>query len=224
MSWILPEGISTFAADIDLIYYWILVITGIVFVVVEGGLLWFVIKYRARPGRTAYYIQGNTKAEIIWSAIPAVTVVFIGLWSAIIWDDIKGRDSVPEGSLAYDVRAEQFEWHFTHAGVDGTLGTADDFQLRNQLHVPVNQPVVLNATAEDVIHAFFVPALRVKQDIVPGLGAVIWFEATSTGEYEIACAELCGMGHYRMRAMLTIHTQEEYSQWLASQSPVATAE
>ncbi len=224
MSWILPPSASTFAAQIDFIYYVILVITGIAFVVVEAGLIWFVIKYRARPGRKAYYTHGNITAEIVWTTIPAVTVVMIGLMSGGLWKEIKGRDSVPPDAIPFGVKAEQFEWTFTYRGLDGELGTADDFSLRNQLHIPVNQPVALSITSEDVIHAFFVPAFRVKQDIVPGLGATIWFEATETGDFEIACAELCGLGHYRMRAMVTVHSAEDYQQWVTSQTTVALAE
>lgn len=224
MSWILPPSASTFAAQIDFIYYVILVITGIAFVVVEVGLIWFVIKYRARPGRKAYYTHGNTTAEIVWTTIPAVTVVIIGLMSGGVWKEIKGRDSVPPDAIPFAVKAEQFEWTFTYRGLDAELGTADDFTLRNQLHIPVNQPVGLSITSEDVIHSFFVPAFRVKQDIVPGLGATVWFEATETGDFEIACAELCGLGHYRMRAMLTVHSAEDYQQWVTSQTTVALVE
>ena len=221
MSWILPSGASTFAGDIDFLYYLILVITGIAFVVVEVGLIVFLIKYRARPGRKAEYIVGSTKAEIIWTAVPAVTLVVIGLMSGGVWNTIKGRNSVPADAIPYGLHAQQFEWNITYRGPDGQLGTADDFVVRNQLHIPVNQPVVMQMTAEDVIHSFFVPAFRVKLDAMPGMTINVWFEATETGEYEIACAELCGLGHYRMRAMVTVHTVDDYQQWLAGQAAAA---
>lgn len=218
MGWILPEGFSTFAGEIDFLYYVILVITGIAFVVVEAGLVVFLVKYRQRPGRKAHYTHGNNTAEVVWTAIPAVTVVIIGLMSGGVWDRVKGRDSAPAGSIPYAVEGRQFEWNVTYAGMDGQLGTGDDFTVRNQLHIPVNQPVVLQLTAEDVIHSFFVPVFRVKQDAVPGMNIPVWFEATQTGEFEIACAELCGLGHYRMRAMVTVHTAEEFQRWVAEQS------
>ncbi len=218
MSWILPSSASTFAGEIDFLYYLILVITGIAFVVVEVGLIVFLIKYRARPGRKAEYIVGSTKAEIIWTAVPAVTLVVIGLMSGGVWNTIKGRNSVPADAIPYGLHAQQFEWNITYRGPDGQLGTGDDFTLRNQLHIPVNQPVVMQMTAEDVIHSFFVPAFRVKQDAMPGMTINVWFQATETGEYEIACAELCGLGHYRMRAMVTVHSADDYQQWLASQA------
>jgi cytochrome c oxidase subunit 2 len=119
------------------------------------------------------------------------------------------------------LHAQQFEWTVTYRGPDGQLGTADDFTLRNQLHIPVNQPVVMRMTAEDVIHSFFVPAFRLKQDAVPGMTINVWFQATETGEYELACAELCGLGHYRMRAMVTVHSVDDYQRWLADQASAA---
>ena len=221
MSWILPSGASTFAGEIDFLYYLILVITGIAFVIVEVGLIVFLIKYRARPGRKAEYIEGSTKAEIVWTAVPAVTVVIIGLMSGGVWNTIKGRNSVPADAIPYGLHAQQFEWNITYRGPDGQLGTADDFTVRNQLHIPVNQPVVMRMTAEDVIHSFFVPAFRVKQDAVPGMTINVWFEATETGEYELACAELCGLGHYRMRAIVTVHSADDYRQWLADRAAAA---
>ena len=221
MSWILPSSASTFAGEIDFLYYLILVITGIAFVVVEVGLIVFMIKYRARPGRKAEYIEGSTKAEIIWTTVPAVTLVIIGLMSGGVWNTIKGRNSVPADAIPYGLHAQQFEWNITYRGPDGQLGTADDFVIRNQLHIPVNQPVVMRMTAEDVIHSFFVPAFRVKQDAVPGMTINVWFEATETGQYELACAELCGLGHYRMRAMVTVHSVDDYQQWLADQAAAA---
>ncbi len=92
---------------------------------------------------------------------------------------------------------------------------------RNQLHIPVNRPVELQLIAEDVIHSFFVPAFRVKQDAVPGMDINVWFEATEVGEYEIACAELCGLGHYRMRARVIVHSAEDYQQWLSDRTAAA---
>lgn len=218
MNWLLPPGASTFAADIDRLYYLILVITGIAFVVVEGGLLWFLIKYRARPGRKAHYTHGSLKAEVLWTAVTAVTVIVLGLMSGGVWDRIKGADSVPDGALPLAVLAKQFEWHVTYPGPDGRLGSPDDFTIRNQMHIPVNRPVSVRLTAEDVIHSFNVPAFRLKQDAVPGMEIVAWFEATEPGDYELGCAELCGLGHYKMRAVVTVHTAEDYERWLSERS------
>jgi cytochrome c oxidase subunit 2 len=221
LSWMLPPGASTFTGDIDPIYYTILVITGIAFVVVEVVLIWFLIKYRGRPGRKALYYHGNNRAEIIWTSVTALVVVILGLMSAPKWDKIKGHSSIPADALPYGVHAKQFEWIVTYPGADGKVGTADDFTVRSQLHVPVGRPIVATLTSEDAIHSFFVPAFRIKQDAVPGMEIKVWFQPTKPGEYELGCAELCGLGHYRMRAVVTVHTQEDYDRWLRERQALA---
>jgi cytochrome c oxidase subunit 2 len=224
MSWWLPPAASTFAGPIDGLFVAILVITGIALVIVEVGLVWFVVKYRGREGRKAYYTHGSTRAEVIWTAIPTVTVVALGIVSNYHWVRIKGRDAVPPNAYPVTIHGKQFEWQMTYAGLDGHAGTADDFTVRNQLHIPVNQPVVVHLTSEDVIHSFFVPEFRVKQDAVPGVTINVWFQATKTGEYEIGCAELCGQGHYRMRARVFVHTPDEFNAWVAAQAAGGSAE
>jgi cytochrome c oxidase subunit 2 len=217
MHWLPPQA-STFASEIDFMFWVILVITGIAFVIVEVGLLWFVIRYRHRPDRRAYYTHGSKTAEIIWTAIPAATVIVLGVWSGRVWGEIKRRDRLPANAVRVAIAAKQFEWNVTYAGADGVLGTPDDFTVRNQLHVPVDRPVVVDLTAEDAIHSFFVPVFRLKQDAVPGMRIPVWFEATQVGEYEIACAELCGLGHYRMRGMVHVHTQEDFDRWMLARA------
>ncbi len=180
-------------------------------------------KYRGRPGRKGHYTHGNAKAEVVWTAIPAVTVVALGLVSNHYWKEIKGRDSIPADAYPIAIHAKQFEWQVTYPGPDGQLGTADDFTVRNQLHVPVGRNIVVVLTSEDVIHSFWVPVLRVKQDAVPGLTIRAWFQATVPGQYELGCAELCGMGHYRMRARVFIHTQAEYDAWAHQQAQGGTS-
>jgi len=126
-------------------------------------------------------------------------MVALGLISNHYWVKIKGRHSVPANAYPIAIHAKQFEWQVTYPGADGQLGTSDDFTVRNQLHVPVGRPVVVHLSSEDVIHSFFVPVFRVKQDAVPGMDINAWFQATVPGTYELGCAELCGLGHYRMR-------------------------
>src|SRR6266566_4831902 len=158
--------------------------------------------------------QDFTLAEVIWTTIPAVTMVALGLISNHYWVRIKGRNSVPANAYPIAIHAKQFEWQVTYPGADGQLGTPDDFTVRNQLHVPVGRPVVVHLSSEDVIHSFFVPVFRVKQDAVPGMDINAWFQATVPGTYELGCAELCGLGHYRMRAQVVVHTQEDYDAWM----------
>ncbi len=225
MNWWFPSNASSVGADIDTLFFMILYVTAATFFIVEIGLVVFMIKYRRREGRKAEYIEGSTKAEIIWTAIPAVGAVLLGLVSQPLWVRIKAQ--VPEGATVYDVTGKQFEWHIRYPGPDGRLETDDDIFKRNEMRVIVNRDYVLQLHAEDVIHSFFVPAFRVKQDAVPGLEHNrAWFRATRTGEFEIACAELCGLGHYRMRARVIVQTAAEFAAWQASQvtpaAPVAT--
>lgn len=217
MGW-LPEAVSTYATDIDRIFYVILVVTGVVFVGVEAAILYLIVRYRGREGRKAEYIEGSTKAEVIWTVTPAVFIIGLAVASYSVWPSVKDPNRFPTDALEVAVEASQFEWNVSYPGPDGRLGSADDFTSRNQLNVPVNRPVIVHLTSEDVIHSFFVPQFRIKQDAIPGKSIRLWFEATEPGEYELACAELCGLGHYRMRARIVVLTQDEYGAWLAEQA------
>jgi cytochrome c oxidase subunit II len=223
MSWLLPPHASSYAGDIDWLYYLILIITGLAFFIVEIGLIWFIIKYRARPGSKALYHHGFAKAEWIWTTVTAVVVVVIGLLSAGVWDRIKGRDSVPANATPIGIHAKQFEWLIRYPGADGQLGSGDDMEIRNQLHLEVNKPVVAELTSEDAIHSFFIPAFRIKQDAVPGMKIRVWFQPTDTGTFELACAELCGLGHYRMRAVATVHPEGQLQRRLDERGRAAAA-
>ena len=216
MSWWLPVQASSFAPQIDGMFTAILIITGIAFVIVESGLIWFVFKYRERPGRKAYYTHGNINAEYVWTAVPAVVCVGLALVSNHYWKEMKGRNSVPSDAYPIKVHAKQFEWLFTYPGPDRQLGTDDDIvEVRNKLHVPVGKPIVLDEESEDVIHSVFVPAFRLRQDAVPGMQIRAWFIATRPGVYDLGCSQLCGMGHYKMHAKVTVQSQAEFDAWLA---------
>lgn len=216
--WWFPESISTYGRKIDELFYWILWVTGIVFVGVQATLIVFLFRYRARPGIKATYTHGNNRLEIIWTAIPAVILVFLTIFSQKLWSEIKGVP--PASALPIEIQAEQFAWNVRYAGPDGKFGTPDDIKTINQLHIPVGKPVRVRLTSigkdnkHPVIHSFFLPELRLKQDVVPGLAIDVWFEATRTGKYEIACSQFCGIGHYRMRGFLSIHSQEGFEAWL----------
>lgn len=216
----LPEGVSSYAGTIDGLFRLILWITGIIFLIVEALLLWFVFHYRHREGRRAHYTHGNNRVEVVWTIVPAVICVVLALLSRRSWADIKQR--MPEGAMQIEVTGEQFAWNIRYPGPDGKFGTADDVVTLNQLHFPVGRPVVATLRSKDVIHSFFLPEFRVKQDAVPGMSTRIWFDATRTGHWEIACAELCGLGHYRMKGFVTVETPEEFEKWLAAQ-PAQTA-
>ena len=223
MNWSLPENVSTFGAQVDSIYYLILGITAVIFFAVEALLVYFIIRYRHKEGRKAAYIHGNTRAEVIWTLIPFLIVLFLAFRSRAVWMEVKDPGRVPPGALELRVSAKQFEWNVTYPGLDEQLGTADDFVRRGQLRIPVNRPVRVTLASEDVIHSFFLPEFRVKQDAVPGMEIPVWFQATRTGEFTLGCAELCGLGHYRMRGTVTVHTAEEFDAWQREQSQAGLA-
>lgn len=212
----LIENISTFGAEIDLMYFVVLAFTGVAFILVEGILIYLLIRYRHREGRRAQYTHGNQRVEIMWTLIPGLLLVALAIYQYGAWTRIK-IDRPPEAdSLVMSLEAQQFEWYPIYPGPDGELGTGDDIEAPvNSIHVPVNKPVIIHLTARDVLHSFFVPVLRVKQDAVPGTIIPVWFEATKTGQYEVVCAELCGLGHYRMRGQLTVESETDFEGWLA---------
>lgn len=225
-SWMLPESASSFGPEIDSIYYLILVITGVIFVLTELALVWFLFRYRRREGHEAQYSHGNKTAEIVWTAIPFVLVLFIAFKSNEVWLQVKQADrnpAVTESALPLRVVAKQFEWLVTYPGPDEELDTDDDYEVRNQVHVPVGRPIRIDLESEDVIHSFFIPAFRVKQDAVPGMTIPVWFQATEPGDYTLACAELCGLGHYRMRASVTVHEAEAFEAWMDEETGAGAA-
>lgn len=222
--WLLPEPVSTFGSEIDSIYYLILVITAVIFVLVEVALVVFMVKYRHREGRRAEYSHGNTRLEVVWTVVPFVLVMVIAWMSMRVWLEAKvANGHAPADALTLRVTAKQFEWNVTYPGPDEKLDTADDFVKTNQLHVPVGRAVRIELSSEDVIHSFFLPDFRVKQDAVPGMTIGVWFEPTTAGEYELACAELCGLGHYSMNASVTVHETGAFESWVSEEGVQAPA-
>ena len=213
LSW-LPENASASGQEIDALFYVIYYITGAVFLLVSGTLLVFLVRYRHRPGRPARYSHGNTTLEMVWTVIPALILVILTIVSIPAWNRIKMQ--TPATDLVIRVTGKQFNWEILYPGPDGAFGTADDLELSNEMHVPTGKPVILRIRSKDVIHSFFVPNLRFKQDAVPGREITAWFEASRPGKYETPCAELCGFGHSGMKGW---HTPEEYANWVKEQWP-----
>jgi len=217
MDW-LPEDVSTFGPNIDRLFYLIYYITGFTFVLVTVVLLAFLVMYRHRDdGRRATYTHGNSTLEIIWTIVPALILVMLAFMSKSQWDAIK--KNAPPGDVIVRVTAKQFNWEVEYPGPDGKLGTEDDKKVDNDLHVPVNKVVRVLLHSKDVIHSFFLPNLRLKQDALPGREIVVWFEATKPGKYEMPCAELCGFGHSGMKGMLYVHDAADYETWKKEQWP-----
>jgi cytochrome c oxidase subunit 2 len=219
-----PENISTFGGDIDRVFALIYYIVGFWFLLTEAALLYAILRYRRRPGRAASYFRGDRLSELAWVLVPVAIVLALDLGidaaSGPVWAHIK--EQRPAGGVQVRVTGKQFNWEFTYPGPDDKFDTADDLTLENELHVPVGQNVQLTLGSKDVIHSFFIPNVRLKQDVLPGRTIKGWFNATKPGHYEIACAELCGFGHYNMRAFLNVHTPDDYQRWVHEKWP-ATA-
>ena len=213
----LPENVSTFGGKVDEIFYLIYYITGVTFFGVMIALIAFLIMYRHQEGRRATYTHGNTTLEIAWTIAPAVILVLLGFISKARWDEIKGPP--PPADVIVRVTAMQFNWEVLYPGPDGQFDTKDDYQVLNDLHVPENKVVHVHLRSKDVIHSFFLPNLRLKQDALPGKEITVWFEATKAGEYPIPCAELCGFGHSGMMGRLFVDDPTAYEQWRKEKWP-----
>jgi cytochrome c oxidase subunit 2 len=210
MQW-LPEDVSTFGQEIDSLFYLIYYITAVTFILVTVFMVVFLIKYRDQGGRRATYSHGNTTLEIIWTIIPAVILIVLAFMSASTWAKVKRH--APDSDFELQVTAKQFNWEVVYPGADRKFDTPDDVKFDNDLHVPVNKVVRVYLGSKDVIHSFYLPNLRLRQDAVPGRTILVWFEATKPGKYELPCSQLCGFGHSGMKGWLYVHTPEEYTKW-----------
>jgi cytochrome c oxidase subunit 2 len=213
LNWWLPENVSTFGAEIDWLFHVIYAITAITGLLVFVALIAFLVMYRDRPGRRARYTHGNTTLEIVWTVVPALILVVLTFLSVPAWSRIKM--SQPPTDVVIEVIAKQFNWQVFYPGPDGKFGTEDDKKFLDEMHVPVNKPIRVILKSQDVIHSFFVPSFRIKQDAVPGREIAAWFDATKPGKYEWPCAELCGFGHSGMKGWVYVHTAEDYAKWAA---------
>lgn len=217
----LPVNINEYGHIIDSLFMFILYLTGIIFVGTSLALFWFMWKYDAtKHSEPVKFTHGSHSLEIVWSIIPAATLLFIAIYQMNAWADAKLNRPLVEGTdevkpPLVEVTGRQFEWRMRYAGADGVIGTPDDVHTVNDLHVPVDDEVVIAIKSQDVLHSFFLPNLRLKQDLVPGMKQFVWFRANRTGIYDVVCAELCGWGHYKMRGRLTVVSQDRFDQWLA---------
>ncbi|NEP76328.1 cytochrome c oxidase subunit II [Okeania sp. SIO2G5] len=263
---LLPVQASAEAPIVDGLFDVMVVIGTALFIIVEGAILFFAIRYRRRKGDDSdgVPLEGNLELEVFWTAIPAIIVIGLGLYSVDVYRDMGGLsvgdhsmhsssmmgqsqstlvaqaptstvsdvptlladgsggsspdEVVPKYGFGASPNAEgqdanvlvnvtglQYAWIFNYP--DGGM-------ITGELHIPVNQDVQLNIEAKDVIHSFWVPAFRLKQDALPGQVAQLRFVATKPGTYDIVCAELCGSYHGSMRSQVVVHTEDEFAQWL----------
>ena len=200
-----------------------LVVTGLVFIVTNLLLAWFGYRYQDGPGARAAYWHDSPRLEMTWTLVTA-GILAIFLFNALnLWAKVNSRP--PADAVLIEVTGQQFAWNVRYPGKDGVLGKTDHLQasqdnpiglvkddpaakddllLLNQLYLPKDRPVRVQVRSMDVIHSFFLPNFRVKQDAMPGMTIEIWFTPKETGDFEIACAEHCGLGHYRMRGQVHV--------------------
>lgn len=239
-TWWLPAGASALAPAIDHHFTTTFIVMGAVFVAAQLSLGLLVWMYRDRKdARKAEYSHGNIKLEIVWTILTAVLFVGLNLMSSSIWASERFRPAGPQ-ALRVEVTGMQFVWYFRYPGPDGKFGAtkpeledastggegalgldpadpaSKDDVVSGILYLPVNREVEVILRSHDVIHSFFVPSMRFKQDAVPGLAIHMHFTPVQTGDYELACAELCGMGHYKMHGIVKVVSQEEFDTWMAS--------
>ncbi|MBI4615994.1 MAG: cytochrome c oxidase subunit II [Planctomycetes bacterium] len=235
-----PEVASRHGEGVDRVITYLLCATGVIFVLGHGVLAWFVWKFRSAEGPA--HAPPGRKVEWAWAIGPALSmaviaeigVLFLGM---PVWGQIYGE--TPDDAVLVEVVGKQFEWLVHYPGKDGEFGRTlpekvndvrnpigldkkdpaakDDLVFRGRLVLPVSRTASVRLRSHDVLHSFSIPQFRVKQDIVPGMQGHTQFEPTKPGEYEIACAELCGLGHYRMRGIVLVMEPEEFEEWLRKQ-------
>ena len=216
---------SSYAQDVDALFTLIFVLVGFWFVVCQGIFFWLIFRFRKKDGVAPQYITGEEKSHKRWITIPHLLVlvcdIFIIVGAVRVWYDIK--QDLPPAQATVRVISQQWAWTFVHPGPDGVLDTADDIPKMNELHVQVDRLYHYKLEATDVIHSFSVPVFRLKQDAIPGRIITGWFTPTQPGEWDIQCAEICGVGHGLMGARIHIETPEQHAAWMAEQSTVSLA-
>lgn len=199
-----PDQASSYAGRVDALYGFLWALTIFVGVIISLVIVYFAIKFRRKHrDEIPRPVEGSMKLELAWSIIPFMISMGIFVWSASLYFNMYRP---PSEALEIYVVAKQWMWKFQH--LDGQREI-------NELHVPIGRKVKLTMTTEDVIHSFFVPAFRVKMDVVPGKYSTIWFEPTKAGRYHLFCAEFCGTSHSGMIGWIDVMEAPEYQAWLA---------
>jgi cytochrome c oxidase subunit II len=236
-TWWMPPGASAAAAGIDHQFAVTYLLMGIVFLAAQLGLGLFVWRYRDREALKSQYSHGNNTLELTWTVLTAVLFIGLNLMGASAWSENRFQPAAAD-AVRVEVTGVQFAWYFRYPGADGkfarinpadidasagnlaALGidtsdpAAKDDVVTGTMVIPVDREVEIELRAQDVIHSFYIPAMRFKQDAVPGLIIPMHFHPTKIGDYEFACAELCGLGHYKMHGTLKVVSQTDYAKWL----------
>src|SRR3954454_19790207 len=197
-----PARASTAAGNVDALYIFLLIVSGMMTLLIFAALVIFAARYRHRKGVLAEQIEGSIPLEITWSIIPLGVFMVIFAWGAVVYYK---EPTPPRDATEVYVVAKQWMWKLQHAEGQREI---------NSLHIPVDRDVKLIMTSQDVIHSFFVPAFRQKQDVLPGRYTVTWFHPTKAGTYHLFCAEYCGTQHSGMIGRVVVMDPAEYQQWL----------
>jgi cytochrome c oxidase subunit 2 len=198
-----PDRASTTAGSVDALYIFLLIVTALMTGLIFTALVYFAARYRRQDGVQAEQIEGSTPLELTWSIIPLFVFLAIFGWGAVVY--FKGR-TPPRDSTEVYVVAKQWMWKLEHAEGQREI---------NELHVPVGRDVKLIMTSQDVIHSFYIPAFRMKQDVLPGRYTVAWFRATKPGTYHLFCAEYCGTTHSGMIGSIVVMQPAQYEAWMS---------
>ena len=240
-----PSVASEHGDAIDGVFVAVLIVTGVAFIAIQGLMAYFVFRFGENGDERASHWHENAKVEAILIGITAVTLTVLVFMGQSVWASIYFAEP-PDDAMIVEVTGQQFQWVFRYPGPDGAFGrkditlstdtnyigldrsdpaAVDDIVTLSQMHVVVNRAVRVRLLSTDVIHAFHLPNQRVKQDAVPGMSIETWFVPTESGQFEIACAELCGLGHYRMKGFLTVDENDgQFQQWLDEQLEFQTAD
>ncbi|MCA2979353.1 MAG: cytochrome C oxidase subunit II [Myxococcaceae bacterium] len=215
------ESISTFSGDIDNVIWVVFLIVGFWFVLAELVFFGLIFKFLAKPGVKAKYVSGERPEEKRWVTLPhyatlAFDVAIIVL-AIKVWHDVK--IDLPKADSTVRVISQQWAWTFVHPGPDNQLDTPDDITTVDELHVEKDKTYHFELTSRDVLHSFSVPVFRLKQDAIPGRIIKGWFKATQTGQYDIQCTEICGIGHGIMPARIIIESPAQHRTWNQSNAP-----
>jgi cytochrome c oxidase subunit 2 len=211
----MPVQASAEAASVDTLFNVMLGIATVVFLIIEGGIVYSMIRFRAKPGDTSDgpAHHGSTWLEILWTLIPTVIVFMLGVYSFKVFSD---QQTPQDNAVRIDVIGQQFKWSFMYSYqpfpelTDEQNEVAKANMISDQLHVPLNRPIETHITSIDVMHAFYVPEFRVKQDAIPGRNNIARFTPILAGTYSVVCTELCGQGHADMFTPVVVEEQAAY--------------
>lgn len=211
----LVASASSYSGDVDALFILVSVLVGVWFIAVEAMFFWLLFRFRAKDGVPAQYITGKEKHLKQWINIPHTLVlvcdIIIIIAAIRVWVTIK--QTLPPADRTVRVMSQQWAWTFTDPGLDGKIDTKDDIRTTDEMHVEVGKTYHFLLESKDVVHSFFIPVFRMKQDADPGRIYTGWFKPTKTGSFDILCAEICGIGHGVMGAKLVVDTAEEYAAW-----------